>query len=131
MHYVLLAHSLVRWFVLLVGLAGSVSAIVLLARGPRENGKLPRTLASVYLALLDLQVLLGLALMVGAPPVRKVASGHAVVMLAAVLLAHVLRVRARKAPEASTARLLTVFYLLPLALIILGIAMAPHIPLGR
>jgi hypothetical protein len=142
---VLAIHSWVRWVALIAVVGTALAAL----RGKVEG---PASLADrwgmVAMMALDIQLLLGLLLYVGVSPTRKAildnfggamkdpalrfwAVEHTASMFAAIALAHVGRVLARKAatPAAKRTRLLICFGLATL-LIILGMPW-PGRPGGR
>lgn len=79
------AHSGLRYLVLL----GAVGAIVVLGYGLATGGRprATRAVAATFTGLLDLQVLLGIALAIGGMLTAK-ATGHVVMMVLAVVVAH-------------------------------------------
>jgi len=136
--FVLLAHSWLRWLVLLAALA----AVALAVGG--VSTRRPWTpvddRAGLWLtAVLDLQMLLGLALFIFLSPVTKSAfvdmaaamkapdvrffiADHPVGMIIAIALAHVGRARVRKAADtASRHKRALVFFGLALVMILLSI----------
>lgn len=141
----LILHSLLRWVVLVTGIAAA-------ARGFMGKGK-PWTAADsraglLFIAVLDLQFLLGLLLYVflsptvrtafldfGAamkdPMLRFFAVEHALGMIVALTLAHIGRARTKKAtPDDRKFRAAAVFYTLALVVILLSIPW-PGMPAGR
>lgn len=106
-------HGIVRWLILGVALFGLGKAI--LAGG---GGRGARTASALFVGLLDLQLLLGASLWIFFREARAGAGAHALVMLGAIALAHVLRARLRRAPEEAQRRLLILGFGLPLILIV-------------
>jgi uncharacterized membrane protein YozB (DUF420 family) len=118
---VLALHSWLRWLVLALG----VTAVAQSVRATRAQEALTprgRKWAVAYVAALDTQLLLGFVLYLGVSPLaptsgeafrnamkvpvlRFFAVEHLVLMIAAVALAHVASVRARKAPAEGHRRL--------------------------
>ena len=113
------AHSGIRYLVLLA----AVVAIVVLGFG-LATGRRPRAtraVAASFTGLLDLQVLLGLALVIGGMLTAK-ATGHLVMMVLALVVAHAASVIAGRATDERrelTVRLVGV--VLSLVLIVGGI----------
>jgi len=114
MDFLLQAHGLVRWVVLLAGFLG----ILMLWRQGRSSRPVG-VLASAFLGFLDLQLLLGALLLVLDAEARSGSWPHVGFMAAAVILGHVLRVRSKKA-EAGRA-LMAATFLVPLVLIGVGL----------
>jgi heme A synthase len=97
MNFLFQLHSGLRYLVLLAGLA----ALVYFAVGQvtkRPVGKGVRVLGAIYSGLLDLQVLIGGA-MVALGRYYPQLIGHMVMMVLAVALTHILLVRNRKRPQ--------------------------------
>lgn len=115
-------HTLLRWPILVVGLAGALHAATSWAQSV-DGGRLGRIISVAFIALLDLQVVLGVALLVLAPSTRQTGATHALVMLLAVVAAHLLRIRARRAAPPLARRLSAAVFLLPLALILLALTL--------
>jgi hypothetical protein len=147
MFAVLLAiHSLLRWVVLLLGLAAAGRGIAGW-KGRVWTGSDNRT-GLWFVAMLDLQLLIGLVLYLFLSPTVRAASvnigaamrepmlrfflvEHAFGMLAAVTLAHIGRVRIRKAPtDERRHRAAAVYFSIALLLILLSIPW-PGMPAGR
>ena len=131
---VLVIHSWIRWVALATGIGATVLAMR--GSGPSGDSKLER-FGMAFVSLLDLQLLLGLLLYLvlspnmveiranfGAamkdPVARFWAVEHLTAMLAAVILAHVGRLLARKAktPDALRSRLLVCFGLATVLMIV-------------
>ncbi len=138
-------HSLIRWLVLLTGLAAA-------ARGIAGWNKQKWTGADnragvLFVSALDIQLLLGLVLYLFGPTVKIAFSNigaamrmselrfflveHPAGMLIAIVLAHIGRVRTKKATsDEARQRAAAVFYGLALFLILLSIPW-PGMPAGR
>src|SRR5262245_36889421 len=116
---VLTTHSWLRWIALLAGVLATVRLLTESGDG-RARGR-AATLALVCMIALDVQLVLGLVLYFGLSPTIRAVSGnmgaamqdpvarfwaveHLVLMLAAVAVAHVGRVLARKAKTDSSRR---------------------------
>ena len=126
-----LVHSIVRWFVLVAGLAAAVKYAVGMVRRS-AFGRADRIMGLVYTGVLDLQALIGLALLVGLAsqagellPTSRLL--HAVTMFFAVAAAHQ-TARWRDAPDARRFRNGLIAYCLSLALIAAGLAIIVQTP---
>jgi heme A synthase len=114
----LIVHSWVRWLALIAGIVATIAAIV--DRGAREKSAADRWGLVLTIAL-DIQLLVGLLLYFVVSPnmaeirahfgeamrigqLRFWAVEHATAMLIAVVLAHVGRVLARRAPTPASKR---------------------------
>lgn len=92
------AHSGLRYLVLLAGVAAALYALVGWMRGLRF-GRTGRVLGRVFIGLLDLQVVLGLLLLVVIPFYPQLI-GHIVMMVLAAAAAHTFSVvQKRRPPE--------------------------------
>lgn len=131
-------HNLVRWAVLIFGVIAAVRA---LAGWLGRRGWLPvdDRLGLFFTMSLDIQVLLGLLLyfvlspittenfsrmgeVMGNPAVRFYLVEHALLMLVALVLAHIGRSRAKKAPNPiARHRAAAIFYTLAIILVIVAI----------
>jgi hypothetical protein len=97
MRIVLYAHSGLRYLVLLAALVLAVASLTgILTHKPA--GKLSRILGASFVGLLDLQILLGLTLLLLGLYTPRVI-GHLVLMLTAAAVAHTGHVMARRRPE--------------------------------
>jgi hypothetical protein len=124
---VLVLHSWVRWVAIVTGLLATITAF-----GSSADAKNNRW-ALFFTISLDIQFLLGLILLLtlnvfsdfGAtmrdPIARFYAVEHETIMIVAIALAHIGRVRARKAPSPASARTRSlIFYGLATLLLLVG-----------
>jgi hypothetical protein len=99
MNVIVGVHNLVRWLIVIVAVVAMVRYALVLAGRARSSG-MDRGLASGYTGLLDLNVLLGLIIIVGLSiSAGQVALGwleHAVTNIVGVVVAHVFAQRAKK-----------------------------------
>jgi hypothetical protein len=135
---VLTLHSLIRWAVLVLGALALVRAVLGVAQRRDWTGADDRA-GLLYTIALDVQMLVGLALYFGLSPVTSAALKdmgaamsvpslrfwaveHTTLMVAALVLAHIGRVRVRKARDArSRHRGALIFFLLSLLAALAGI----------
>lgn len=124
------AHSGLRYLVLLAALA----AIVVLATGlsgKRPYAGAPRIVTAVFSGLVDVQIVLGLAMVVTGLFYPSLL-GHILPMLLAAAAAHGLSVAARKAVDSKRAHSLALIgVVLALVFIVLGIAAIGRGPFER
>ena len=115
MSFLLPIHSFFRWVVLALGLAGIVVSFYQM-RSPRWE-RVGNAAATAFLAALDLQWLLGIALALATgrptPPIIL----HGTVMTFAVALAHILK---RMAGNMPPGRILIYRFLAPVVIILAG-----------
>lgn len=114
MDLILSVHSIARWPLIVLAVVGIVQAA-----SPRGSAGGRRAVASAFVGLLDLQVLLGVILLTRQGALTTTWR-HVLFMLVAVACAHVFNVRARKAAAASR-RDRVLLYALPLVLILFGL----------
>jgi hypothetical protein len=138
-HYptLLSIHSVLRWFVLLAGIAVLIGSFLGLLR------KLPfkpvgRVLGLIYVSLLDTQFLLGILLSLASPLVRALWSNpavgmkshdlrffaveHTTIMIIALTLAHIGAIRSRRAADSAKAYgAALLWYAISLIVILAGI----------
>jgi hypothetical protein len=120
-------HSLVRWLVVVVALIAVVRyALVMAGRAPSSG--MDRGLMSGYTGLLDLNVLLGLIIIVGLSintgQVLTVWLEHAVTNIVGVVVAHVFAQRAKKVEDAKLkARTNLLGVVISIAIIVVGVAL--------
>ena len=122
MNVVLVLHSIVRWVIVLIGLVSFVrSMLVLTGRAP--GNKMDRGLMSGFTGLLDLNVLLGLIVIVGLGEWESAQIEHAVTNVIAVAVAHIFAQRAKKIEDAKLkARMNALGVLISLLIIVLGVS---------
>lgn len=120
-------HGFVRWLVLLAGVAGLLHAMVAFSRFAAGTPRPHRILAGAFTGLMDLQLLLGIVLLIGLPAARSAGLTHALLMLAAVALAHILSVRSRRVPAPRRVAWAAAVFVGPLALILAGLAALPNV----
>jgi hypothetical protein len=133
MTFFLHLHSFWRWVLLVVGLAAVIKALIgWLRNRPFEH--IDDQLGLMFTIVLDIQVLLGLINWVGqgwaalvpqamsSSALRFFAVEHPLIMLLALVVAHVGRIRSRRGETAeSQHRAAAIFYTLSLLLIISAI----------
>lgn len=137
MHPLLLtAHSLIRWFVILLGALAAFRGISGWLGGkpwsPRDNRA-----GALFVIGLDVQMLIGLVLYFVVSPITTMAFGnmgtamsngairfflveHLIMMVAGVALAHVGRALGRRAEGVAKHRRSAIFFTLAVILIVLG-----------
>jgi hypothetical protein len=143
---IVVVHSLMRWVVLLAGLAAVARGIA--GWNTSRWDATDNRVGVWFIGALDIQLLLGLLLYLFFSPVVQVAftnvaaamrvgesrfflADHPAGMLVAIVLAHIGRVRTKKAaPDSAKHRAAAVFYGLALLLILLSIPW-PGMPAGR
>jgi hypothetical protein len=115
MEVLVVTHGAVRWLVF----AGA-AVTLLAALSAASPGRASRVPGAVFVALLDLQSVLGLILLVIGRGARRDALIHGVVMLGAVTIAHVLRARSKRSAAPSRVQLV-MDVLAPMLLVALGL----------
>ena len=122
MDVVLTLHSIVRWLVVIVAVV-AVARYALVMAGKAQSSGLDRGLMSGYSGLLDLNVLLGLILIVGLG-FTLLRIEHAATNIIAVVAAHFLAQRAKKIEDAKLkARTSLLGVVVSLAIIVVGVAL--------
>lgn len=96
MNFLYHAHSGLRYLVLLAALVAVIALAYALATG--RTGRATRILPAIFTGLLDLQVLLGIGLVMGGLFPDAVV-GHLVMMVIAVIVAHGASILAGRAAE--------------------------------
>lgn len=125
MNIVLELHSIVRFLVLLLAIIGILLALVGLAQ-KKTPAKMDQTAGSIFLGLYDLQMLLGiLIILLGG---LKDAL-HPVVMFIGLVVAHGLQRMTRRAEGTNIHVMRLGLYIVPLAIILLGLAVINHLPI--
>lgn len=114
-------HSMVRYLVLLAGLAAVVTAIIGWRRAAAGDDGPDRPALAAFVGLLDLQVLLGVVLLI-VWPYYPMLIGHIVMMALAAVAAHGGSLMARRrGPERSGSSVRAVAAVLALVFIVGGI----------
>lgn len=114
MGFLFMAHSGLRYLVLLAGALALVAALI---RGQESTA---RKAMGAFVGLVDLQVLLGLLLLTQVPFYGQLI-GHVLTMFAAVFAAHGFAMAAKKRPEGQQGFLRALGVVVTLGLIVLGI----------
>jgi hypothetical protein len=121
---VLLLHSLVRFVILLVAVVGVIKVLIVLVQKSKPD-QIDQMLASVFTGLYDLQVLLGLLLILLGGLTQAI---HPIVMFVGVLLAHGLQVMTKRAEGVSATMYRLALFVIPLLVILAGLATIGHLP---
>lgn len=121
MQTIFMAHSGLRYLVLLVGVVAVVYFAYAVAKG--GNPRTSRVVASIFTGVLDLQILLGLIL-VALGLYYPALLGHLFMMLFAAVTAHVAMVMAKSSPDAARANRLRLAGVVLALLLIAGGVMA-------
>lgn len=124
MDIVLLLHSLVRFLILIAAAVGIVKALISLAQ-KNVSDSLDQTVASVFLGLYDLQVLLGILIILLGGLTQAI---HPIVMFVGVLIAHGLQNMTKRVKGSNVSIYRLGFYVLPLLVILAGLASIGHLP---
>jgi hypothetical protein len=112
------AHSGLRYLILLVGVAALVN-FTLALRSERASNSTDRLLMAAFTGLLDLQLLLGIGLVVSGI-LYPALIGHIAMMVLAAVVAHASSVIARKAADARRAHSMRLAGILGALVLILG-----------
>ena len=118
MDIVLVIHSLVRYLILLAALVGVVKVLLSLVQKAKSD-QLDRTVASAFLGLYDLQVLLGLLLILLGTAVPIL---HPIIMVVGLLLAHGLQTMVKRAEGTTEMLYRLALYVVPLIVILVGLS---------
>ena len=122
MEFVLTVHSIVRWLVVIVAVITVVRCALVMA-GKAQSSEMDRGLMSGYTGLLDLNVLLGLILIVGLGFTTQRIE-HAVTNIIGVVVAHFFAQRAKKMEDATLkARANLLGVVISLLIIVVGVAL--------
>lgn len=125
MNIVLEIHSIIRFLVLLLAIVGIVLGLIGLAQ-KKAPAKTDLTVGSIFLGLYDLQMLLGLLVILLGGLTNAL---HPVVMFVGLVVAHVLQSMARRAEGANVHMMRLALYIVPLAIILVGLATIDHLPI--
>ncbi len=122
MGVLLTLHSIVRWLVVIVAVVAVVRYALVMTDRAQGSG-MDRGLMSGYTGLLDLNVLLGLILIVGLGFTAQRIE-HAVTNIIGVAVAHILAQRARKIDDAKLkARTNLLGVVISIVIIVVGVAL--------
>lgn len=124
MNIVLELHSIVRFLVLLLAIVGIVLALVGLAQ-KKTPAKMDQTAGSIFLGLYDLQILLGILVILLGGLTNAL---HPVVMFIGLVVAHGLQRMTQRAKGTNIHVMRLGLYVVPLAIILLGLAVINHLP---
>ena len=121
MGFVLMLHSIVRWLVVVVGIFAAVRAVMVMSG--QSSSKMDRGLMSGFTGLMDLNVLLGLILIIGLG-FTTVRIEHAVTNIIGVAVAHIFVARAKKIDDPKRkAQFHLLGVVVSLAIIVVGVAL--------
>lgn len=120
--FILDVHSINRWLIVLIGVVAAIKFLVGWL-GKSDYQPIDRTLMSAYTGLLDLQLILGIILLIGWG-LAQYRIEHAVTMIIALVLAHLSRIWRDKA-DAVKFRNNFFAIVIGLLLIIAGVAVLP------
>jgi hypothetical protein len=122
MEFIVGIHSLVRWLVVVVAVVAVVRYALVMAGKAQPSG-MDRGLISGYTGLLDLNVLLGVIIIVGLGEWETVQIEHAVTNIIAVVVAHIFAQRAKKMEDAKLkARTNLLGVVISILIIVVGVA---------
>jgi hypothetical protein len=115
-------HGLVRWLVVIVAVVAVVRYALVLAGKTQPSG-MDRGLMSGYTGLLDLNVLLGVIIIIGLGEWEMVQIEHAVTNIVAVVVAHIFAQRAKKIEDPKLkARTSLLGVVISILIIVVGVA---------
>ncbi len=124
MNIVLEIHSIVRFAVLLLAIVGIVLSVIALIQR-RAPARTDQTVGSIFLGLYDLQMLLGLLIILLGGLTNAL---HPVVMFVGLVVAHGVQSMSRGAEGANLHTMRLVLYVVPLAIILVGLAAISRLP---
>ena len=121
MGFVLMLHSIVRWLVVVVGIFAAVRAVMVMSG--QSSSKMDRGLMSGFTGLMDLNVLLGVILIIGLG-FNVIRIEHAVTNIIGVAVAHIFVARAKKIDDPKRkAQFHLLGVVVSLAIIVVGVAL--------
>jgi uncharacterized membrane protein YphA (DoxX/SURF4 family) len=124
-------HSWVRWLILSVALFGTARSFVSMLSVSARFTRLDVGVSRAYAGLLDLQLLLGVLLVLGAATLQDTIIWiHPIIMIPAVVVAHLSR-RFAAQPDRKRHQRQLAIYFGSLALIVLGLAVINQLSLPR
>jgi hypothetical protein len=129
MSFLYLAHSWLRWVIVALAVIALVRFLIVWI-GKAEPGPMDRGLMSGFVGMLDLQMLLGIVILIwlgtagaGWPRERF---EHGATMLIAVILAHIFSAKWKNLPGQLRARNYTLLLLGVLLLVVVGVMRLPQ-----
>jgi hypothetical protein len=125
MDVILEIHSLVRFLILLAAAVGIVKALVSLAQKTKSDN-IDMTVASAFLGLYDLQVLLGILIILLGGLENAI---HPIVMIVGLGLAHGLQSMVKRADGSTAAVYRLALYFVPLLIVLVGLSAIGHLPI--
>ena len=124
-------HSFVRWLILSLALFGTARSFVSMLSVSARFTRLDVGVSRAYAGLLDLQLLLGVLLVLGAVTLQDIIPWiHPIIMIPAVVVAHLGR-RFAAQPDRKRHQRQLAIYLGTLALIVIGLAVINQLFLPR
>jgi hypothetical protein len=122
MEFLVGVHGLVRWLVVIVAVVAVVRYALVMAGKAQPSG-MDRGLLSGYTGLLDLNVLLGVIIIIGLGEWETVQIEHAVTNIIAVVVAHIFAQRAKKLEDPKLkARTNLLGVVISMLIIVVGVA---------
>lgn len=130
MDFVLTLHSHTRWLVAIAAVLAIVKLAITAMQG-KEYDKGDRILTSAFIGMLDLQVTIGLVLLVwrlaAGIEITRFVWEHFAIMLIALSIAHIMNTRARtKTAPNARARVMLITFLVVAVLVYVGITRLPQ-----
>ena len=124
MGIVLGIHSIVRFLILLAAIVGVVKALIGLAQRGKAD-QMDQTIASVFVGLYDLQALLGILIILLGGLSQAI---HPIIMIIGLVVAHGLQTMVKRADGSMAAMYRLGLYIIPLLIILAGLATIGHLP---
>ena len=127
----LYVHSVLRWLILSIAVFGAARSFVSMLSVSARFTRLDLGVSRVYAILLDIQLLVGVLLVLAALTLQQpVPWIHALIMIPAVIIAHLSR-RFAAQPDRKRHQAQLAIYLSSLALIVIGLAVIGRLSLAR
>jgi len=124
-------HSAVRWLILSLAVFGVARSFVSMLSVSARFSRLDVGVSRAYAVLLDLQMLVGLLLVLGALTLQQsIPWIHPIIMIPAVVIAHLSR-RFAAQPDRKRHQAQLAIYLGSLALVVIGLAVIGQLSLPR
>lgn len=117
-------HSAVRFVVLIAAVVGILKTLLNLVQA-RQTEKVDQTIASAFVGLYDLQVLLGILIILLGGLTQAI---HPIVMAVGVISAHGFQSVVRRNPGSRENLLRLALFVVPLVIILIGLATINHLP---